>query len=118
MSMRPPTGPKGEETAAQYLKKKGYKIIERNFRTPFGEIDIIAEDGRTVVFVEVKTRLTNSRGAPSEAVNWRKRNKIEKCALYYSTIRRPDAALRFDVIGIDAGRVEHIKDAFEAQSQR
>jgi len=63
------TGNKGEELAAGYLSKKGYKIIERNFRTRFGEIDIVCWDGETLVFVEVKTKIGHDFGEPEEMVN-------------------------------------------------
>ncbi|MDP2168236.1 MAG: YraN family protein [Thermodesulfovibrionales bacterium] len=112
-------GAEGEDMAVKFLKKKGLKILERNLRTPFGEIDIIAKDGGTVVFIEVKTRLSDYFGHPAEAVGYRKKKHIERAALYYLSARRHNAAARFDVISIimrpGAGEaIEHIKDAFEA----
>ncbi|HDH53078.1 MAG TPA: YraN family protein, partial [Nitrospirae bacterium] len=69
-------GQKGEELAVKYLRKKGYKIIKQNYKTKIGEIDIIANDGGTLVFVEVKTRESIAYGMPFEAVNSYKRRKI------------------------------------------
>lgn len=77
-----PLGIKGEELAVKFLKKKGYRIISRNFKSPIGEIDIIAEDLGTFVFVEVKTRSDESFGYPFEAVNYKKREKLRRVALY------------------------------------
>ncbi len=111
-------GIKGEDLATKFLKKKGFRIISRNYKTPLGEIDIIAEDGETLVFVEVKTRTDNSFGLPFEAVDHRKKEKLRKVALYYlKNVRKKDVASRFDVLSIRAGdkksEVEHIIDAFE-----
>ncbi len=111
-------GNKGEDLAVKFLKGKGYKIVSRNFKSPLGEIDIIAEDRGTLVFVEVKTRTDTSFGLPFEAVNYRKREKLKKIALYYLKNRcKNDLPSRFDVLSIQAGsgenRIEHIIDAFE-----
>jgi putative endonuclease len=110
-------GSKGENLAAAFLKKKGYKILSRNYKTPFGEIDIVAKDGETLVFVEVKTRADKSFGEPFEAVNCRKREKLRKVALsYLKNCCKNDLPSRFDVMSIQAGdknEVEHIIDAFE-----
>ena len=76
-------GRAGEEKAAEFLKKKGYKILTKNYKTHIGEIDIIAEDSGTVVFVEVKTRIDDAFGAPSEAVTEKKIRKYEKVATEY-----------------------------------
>lgn len=110
-------GSKGEDLAVKFLKNKGYKIVSRNFKTPIGEVDIIAEDGKTIVFVEVKTRSDDSFGRPFEAVNHRKREKLKKLALFYLKHHRNDMPLRFDVLSIemdgDKSKIEHIVDAFE-----
>ncbi len=111
-------GIKGEDLAAKFLKKKGYKIVARNFKTPVGEIDIIADDKGTLVFAEVKTRSDESFGHPFEAVTCRKRDKLRKVALYYlKNCRKEDVPSRFDVLSIRAGsgkdEIEHIVDAFE-----
>ena len=77
------TGTTGEELASGFLKKQGYGITEKNYRTKFGEIDIIAVHRKTVVFVEVKMRTSDLFGTPGEAVNTAKLNKIRKVASYY-----------------------------------
>ncbi len=111
----------GENAACKYLKKNGMEIIERNFRTRSGEIDIIARDGETTVFVEVKTRITNEFGNPCEFVNFRKREKIIGTAICY--LGRDDVDMRFDVIEVlyhmrfsrpHADNINHIKNAFGA----
>ena len=76
-------GIKGEEHAIKLLKRAGYKIVERNFRSSFGEIDIIATEGYTLVFIEVKTRSSSAYGSPKEAVNRRKQGKIVKSSIDY-----------------------------------
>jgi putative endonuclease len=110
-------GIEGEELAVQFLKKKGYKIVSRNFKSPVGEMDIIAEDGGTLVFVEVKTRTDDSFGHPFEAVTPRKRDKLRKVALSYLKRSRQEVPSRFDVLSIETDgknhTIEHIKDAFE-----
>lgn len=112
-----PLGAKGEEHAVEFLKGKGYRLISRNFKTSIGEIDIIAEDKGTLVFIEVKTRTDNSFGHPFEAVTYRKREKIKKVALCYLKGLKKTAAARFDVMSIemdgDTPVIEHMIDAFE-----
>lgn len=103
-----------EERAAIYLQKKGYKILERNFYTFFGEIDLIAGNGETIIFVEVKYRKNIKNGYPQEAVDYKKRQKIIKSAEYY--LYRHNAAerpCRFDVIAIAGEEFLHIENAFE-----
>ncbi len=116
--MRNQTGKEGEAFAVQYLKKKGYRILESNYQTPIGEIDIVARDRDTIVFVEVKTRQSLLYGYPSEAVTWRKRERLKKLALYYLKVHKMlGASGRFDVIGLylrdGTYQVQHIVDAFE-----
>lgn len=110
-------GIEGEEVAVRFLKKKGYKIVSRNFKSPVGEMDIIAEDGDTLVFVEVKTRTDDSFGHPFEAVTNRKQEKLRKVPLGYLKHSRREVASRFDILSIetdgDSHRIEHIIDAFE-----
>ena len=105
-----------EQMGADYLLKKGYKIVERNFRCCFGEIDIIAKDKKDIVFIEVKGRKVNSYGFPAEAVNKVKQKKIVKSALYfvkYNGIRSTN--LRFDVLSLDADEsIEHLTSAFDS----
>lgn len=110
-------GKEGEELALRFLKKQGYRIIGKNYRTPFGEIDIIADDGGVLVFVEVKTRSGDAFGSPFEAVDRKKRDKIRKVALCYMKRIRKEPPARFDVLSIDVDgrqkKIDHIKDAFE-----
>jgi len=94
------TGKIGEEEAVKFLKKNKYKIIERNFRTKFGEIDIIAKKGKEIFFMEVKTRKTISFGYPEEAVDEKKLNKIKKVALYYIQKNKIKSPFKFEIISI------------------
>lgn len=106
-------GASGENIAAEYLKKQGYKILQRNFRCHFGEIDIIAKTGKTVVFVEVKSRSTDAFGQPIEAVNYYKRQTIIKCARRWLFENKlTGIPVRFDVVEILGENITHIKDAF------
>ncbi len=94
-------GARGEEAAARFLDRRGYDILERNWGCFAGEADIIAKDGDTVVFVEVKTRKDCSRGFPSEAVTSEKRSRYEKIALaYLADFDQTDFPVRFDVVAI------------------
>ena len=95
-----PLGNAGEDRAAEYLESHGCRILERQYRTPAGEIDIIARDGRTMVFVEVKTRRTGSVTRPAEAVDRRKRERIIRSAVCYLMEYPVDLQPRFDVFEI------------------
>lgn len=110
-------GKKGEDLAVELCREKGFVVIEQNYRTPFGEIDIIAKDGNIVVFIEVKARTGTAYGAPFEAVTRRKRDKIKKVAMSYMKRLKKEVPARFDVISISmkSGRpdLEYIQDAFE-----
>ena len=110
-------GKDGEDIAACFLEKKGFRIIEKNYRTAFGEIDIIAQDRGVIVFVEVKTRSDTTFGYPFEAVNPKKREKIRKVALCFLKRQKKESPARFDVMSITKDRgeikIEHIQDAFE-----
>jgi len=109
-------GGRGEDLAARFLARKGLKVLERNFRCPAGEVDIIARDGETVVFVEVKTRRGGLFGHPLEAVHSTKRDRLRKTALFYLSTRGGEAPARFDIVGINLGpgapEIEHVEDAF------
>ena len=106
-------GRAGEVKAGEYLKKKGYKILKTNYKTHIGEIDLIAEDNGTVVFIEVKTRSDDRFGAPSEAVTIKKTQKYYKVAEEFLVReRKTDFPCRFDVIEIENGQINHIIDAF------
>ena len=105
-------GKEGEAKAVMYLKRCGYKILERGYKNPFGEVDIIASKDDTVAFIEVKTRLSESFGAPSEAVDRRRMEKYKKGAEYYFYGREIDVTVRFDIIEILRGEINHIENAF------
>ncbi len=111
-------GKEGERVAERYLQKKGYVLVERNYRCPAGELDLIVLDRRVVVFVEVKTRTGLGFGSPLEAVEFRKQRKMIQVAQFFLAEKRlQQRDARFDVIGVSwLGRkpvVEHIENAFE-----
>lgn len=108
----------GETGAVGYLGRLGYDVMERNYRTPIGEIDIVAREGETLVFIEVKRRTTTAYGMAQEAVHARKQQTIGRVALYYVTEKRiRDQSCRFDVVCINRGpdgeEFELLKNAFE-----
>ncbi len=111
-------GRTGELLALQYLRRKGYAIVETRFRFLRGEIDIVARDGDTLVFVEVKMRTGGGYGRPEESVTAGKQRQIRKVAQGYLLLRRPgDLPCRFDVVairpdGVRKYAVEHFRDAF------
>lgn len=110
-------GRRGERIAERHLRRLGYRIITRNYRAAGAEIDIIAMDGDTIVFVEVKRRTGTAAGAPQEAVNISKQNQIRRAAeRFVAHYRAAERDARFDVVAIvEAGRVrrlQHLKDAF------
>lgn len=105
-------GKEGENLAVDYLLKKGYKILEKNFCGPAGEIDIIAKDGDFIVIVEVKRRISEKYGQPELAVNYKKQEKLKKLALYYLCRLGKELPVRFDVIAIKGSKIEHIENAF------
>ncbi len=119
---RPELGRLGEQLATEHLIRRGFQIVERNYRTRWGELDIVAFDGRTLAFCEVKTRRLRAPGrSPLESVHPRKRSKVRKMAGSWLVERtnRPYADnLRFDAIGVTfdpAGRLvslEHLEGAF------
>lgn len=103
----------GEDLATKYLKKKHFKILERNHRNKVGEIDIVAMQKKTLVFVEVKSRSTLEFGRPAEAVNAHKQHKLRQVASLYLISHKLDIPCRFDVIEILDGQViNHIENAF------
>ncbi len=113
-------GDRGEELAAAFLRKKGYRVLERNFVCRFGEADIIAEDGEFLVFVEVKLRKDRTFGEAREYVTLSKQKKIIRAAQYYLMKTDGEKQLRFDVVEVypDPGKaggaeILHIADAFQ-----
>ncbi len=116
-------GEKSESVAVDWLKKQGYRIIELNYRTKLGEIDVIAKQGETLVFIEVKARKSSRFGCPELAVTPKKQKKISMVALYYlKSTKQSNAKARFDVVAINSANsvkakespnIKIIKNAFE-----
>ena len=111
-------GKKGEDIAAACLRKEGYRIVERNYRCLYGEIDIIAMDAGDIVFIEVKSRKSDNFGSPEEAVGITKQKKISRVALNYLRERGlADHNARFDIVAIrfmpQGNRVKLIRNAFD-----
>jgi putative endonuclease len=113
-----PLGARGEKLARQFLKRAGYRIIQTNYICPIGEIDIVAADGDSLVFVEVKTRQSDAEGDPEESVHFHKKCKVTKVARHFIAHHNAhNMAARFDVIAIlvpDSGQpsITHFADAF------
>lgn len=112
-------GAAGEQAAEALLAREGYVVLARNYWWPGGEADLVALDGLTVVFIEVKTRCNEEYGTPFEAVTRRKRRRVTRTAQHYLLRHHlTDRDVRFDVVGVwmegDALRCELIRDAFEA----
>lgn len=102
-----------ERAAGAYLEGKGMRILTYNYRCRLGEIDLIAQDGEVIVFCEVKYRAGRKNGSPFEAVGAHKQRRIFQTAMYYLMERGiSDPVCRFDVIGIEGGRIRHIENAF------
>jgi putative endonuclease len=115
-------GKAAESAAAKFLKAKGYKILERNYRNRFGEIDIIAQQAGVICFLEVKARHSLAQGLPCEAVDARKRRQISRVALAYLKQQHfLDRAARFDVLGLlwtkNTPEITLITNAFELSSE-
>jgi putative endonuclease len=113
-------GRDGEDLACDELRRLGYAILARRYRTRVGELDIVARDGETLVFVEVKARRSDEFGTPGEAVTWRKRRKLQSMATdFLSRGRLSAVSCRFDVVAITIGlpgerpRIEVYRAAFE-----
>ena len=104
-------GKLGESLAAKYLQKCGYSIIERNFRVRYGEIDIIAQEGDTLIFVEVKTRISTKFGLPEEAITVKKLHEIIKTAHMYTLLHHMQSmAQRVDAVAIQMNEKYTVQD--------
>lgn len=119
MGMTQLGGALGENAAVKLLKKKGYEILERNYRKKYGELDIIAKKDAVLVFVEVKLRATKTFGTAAEFVDARKRQRIIKTAEAYLAEKHLDSICRFDVVevyhkGLTVTEINHIENAFYA----
>ena len=114
-------GDRGERAAVRYLKKQRFRILAKQYRNSYGEVDIIAQDGKTTVFVEVKTRTSTNEGQPFDAVDLRKQEKLTRIALaWLKQHGRLEQSSRFDVVSIlwpdEKGepQIQHFRNAFEA----
>jgi putative endonuclease len=109
----------GETLATEFLRKRGYRILERNYRTRRGEMDIVAEEGEALVFVEVKARRGSQFGGPHGAVGWKKQQQLIRVASHYMAVNRiQDRDCRFDLVLISESpfrekRIDLIRNAFE-----
>jgi putative endonuclease len=118
LNKRQQFGKDSESLAVRYLRKNGYKILEQNYRNKIGEIDIIAKEKGSLVFVEVKARKTHVFGNPKWAVTPKKQRKISMVALYYlKATKQTHVKARFDVVSLslakDNPQIEIVKNAFE-----
>ena len=110
-------GKRGEDLAAQFLENKNYQLLERNWRHGRAELDIIAKDGKTMVFVEVKTRSDDIFERPENSVKNKKRRLMIKAAIGYIHKSQHENAIRFDILsvvlrGVAEPQIDHFKDAF------
>ncbi len=117
-------GQEGEATAERYLRRKGYRIVAKNLRSTLGELDLVAEDGRVLVFVEVKARRSENFGGAIHAVHRQKQEKlIQLASQYLAKHHLTDRTCRFDVVllqGTDAStpQIEHIQNAFDVSGNK
>lgn len=111
-------GKRGEERAADFLRSRGYQIVERNYRWRGGEIDLIAREGGCLVFVEVKSRATHAFGVPEDHITREKRSKLIRTATRYVAEHPSAAALdvRFDVVALSSGEARLHRNAFALES--
>ena len=105
-------GRSAEELTAKYLKKQGYKLIERNYKTPYGEADIIAYKDGYYCFVEVKARASDIYGLPAEAVDERKRERYRRIAAYFCMSKKTEVPIRFDISSVFEGELEYFENAY------
>jgi putative endonuclease len=106
-------GASAERLAVRELVRLGYKIVERNFRCPAGELDVVARDGDTLVFVEIRSRRSNRFGTALEAVGRTKQAQVSRVAAVYLATRRPRFdTCRFDVVGVTGTQIDVVQDAW------
>jgi putative endonuclease len=107
----------GEDLAARYLQQRKLKVVDRHYRQKWGEIDLICRDGDTWVFVEVKTRTSVAQPSAIDAITPRKQQRIIRAAMTYMKWKRLEGeSMRFDVVLIEAGRIEWIPNAFQSST--
>lgn len=115
---KPNLGAAGEKAARDFLRRAGFKILEANFRCPQGEIDLIALDGETIVFVEVKTLAADHAADPEDKIDYYKQRKLTQVARAWLTKQRfPERAYRFDAVAVvlaagNAPQIRHIEESF------
>ena len=117
MNRRERIGKEGERVACLYLRQHGYALIERNWRCRFGEIDIIARDGGTLAFVEVKRRSGSGYGGAEGALTLRKQRRIVTAARMYLPQTQSDLPVRFDLVAMEEGRMTLLKNAFQLEER-
>ena len=115
-------GELGERIAERWLRRRGWRVVQRRFRSGHRDIDLVVERAGTVAFVEVKTRASADFGGPVSAVNWRKQRELCRSAkVWMSRFEKPGDTFQFDVIGVILGpekvRVQHVENAFLIQSK-
>ena len=115
-------GEEGERVAERWLRRRGWRVLQRRFRNGHRDIDLVAEKDGTVAFVEVKARSGSAFGDPVEAVDWRKQRELARsAAVWIDRHGRPDDSYRFDVIGVlmegNSVRVKHVQNAFMVRSR-
>ena len=115
-------GEEGERVAERWLRRRGWRVLQRRFRNGHRDIDLVAEKNGTVAFVEVKARSGSAFGDPVEAVDWRKQRELARsAAVWIDRHGRPDDSYRFDVIGVlmegNSVRIKHIENAFMVRSR-
>ena len=115
------TGKEGERIGEGYLRAHGYQVLERNVRSPFGEIDLIAKHQEILVFVEIKTRRDTTFGLPEESVDRRKKDRLIRLASWYLAQHpKSNPQVRFDILAIQLGakipNIRLIQDAFDLTS--
>lgn len=106
-------GKKGEELAALYLERQGYQILKRNYRLPQGEIDLVAREGNTLAFIEVRTKSTDFYGTPAESISERKKRRLRQLAAQFLAREgagREIRAFRFDVVAISFGASGEVRE--------
>lgn len=107
-------GARAESLAAEYLARRGLRLVQRNFRCRGGEIDLILRDGPVLVFVEVRARAASSFGGAAESITATKRGRIVLAARHYLALNGLDVPCRFDAVLVDGGELSWIRNAFEA----
>ena len=106
-------GKRAEDRAAAFLEERGFRILRRNYRCRLGELDIVAEDGECLVFVEVRSRASDEFGDALFAVGHKKRRQVARVAQYFMDVERPrHRDVRFDVVAITGDRLDYVADAF------